>query len=183
MSVGVHGFEAPYEKVQPTRDMVIIRIPMPPKMVGSVHLADATRELAQHNVMYGRIVAKGPLAFSYKDADGLQRQEANIGDWVVIRPFAGTMVQGGQIQVTGGWRYVSSFGDVIGVIPAEHMPDPATLEWDMSEPTKPAALKSDAFNFDSRKTNYVVDEGTRYAESPRREPTFETGVHPYGVIK
>jgi hypothetical protein len=180
MSVGVHGFEAPYEKVQPTRDMVIIRIPMPPKMVGSVHLADATRELAQHNVMYGRIVAKGPLAFSYKDADGLQVQEANIGDWVVIRPFAGTMVQGGQIQVTGGWRYVSSFGDVIGVIPAEHMPDPVTLEWDMSKPAKPATPEAPAVDpwRDSIRERTIYDsirERTGYDVQP--------DTHPYGVIK
>jgi hypothetical protein len=40
------------------------------------------------------------------------------------------MIQGGQIMVTSGWRYVSSFQDVIGVIPADKMPDPETLLWD-----------------------------------------------------
>jgi len=129
MTVGVHDFAIPHEYVQPTRDMAIIRLPLPPKMVGSLHIPDAARDLAQHNVMAGRIVSMGPLAFSYKDGDGLKKQDVKIGDWVVIRPYAGTMLQGGKLYETGGWRYVSTFQDVIGLIPAEHMPDPATLVW------------------------------------------------------
>jgi len=57
----------------------------------------------------------------------------NSGDWVLIRPFAGTMIQGGQIMVTSGWRYVSSFQDVIGIIPSDKMPDPDTLIWDEND--------------------------------------------------
>ena len=129
-SVGLYGFEIPHDFVQPTRDMVIIRIPFPPRKIGNIITPEQSRELMAHNVMTGRIVAMGPLAFSYKDGDGLKRQEINVGDWVMIRPFAGTMVQGGSVMVTSGYRYVSSFNDVIGVIPSDKMPDPATLVWD-----------------------------------------------------
>jgi len=140
--IGVHSFQIPHEYVQPTRDMVIIRIPNPPSKIGNILTPDVTRDLLQHNVMAGRIVAMGPLAFHYKDGEGgLTRQDVKIGDWVIIRPFAGTMVQGGQLMATKGWRYVSSFNDVIGLIPADKMPDPDTLEWESAqpEPTVPAA--------------------------------------------
>lgn len=132
-NIGVHDFSIPHDRAQPTRDMVIIRMPMPPTMVGSIRIPDVVRDMAQHNVMAGRIVAMGPLAFSYKDDKGLQKQDAAIGDWVVIRPYAGTMLQGGKMQNLGGWRYVSSFQDVIAVLPADSMPDPATLLWDQDE--------------------------------------------------
>lgn len=139
-SVGLYGFEIPHDFVQPTRDMVIIRIPFPPRKIGNIITPEQSRELMAHNVMTGRIVAMGPLAFSYKDGDG-ERQEINVGDWVMIRPFAGTMVQGGSVMVTSGYRYVSSFNDVIGVIPSDRMPDPATLVWDEENVhDKPAVL-------------------------------------------
>ena len=138
-NVGVHDFAIPHEFVQPTRDMIIIRMPLPPKMVGSVHVPDLVRDMAQHNVMAGRVVAMGPLAFTYKDGNGLARQDVKIGDWVVIRPFAGTLMQGGKLQITSGWRYVSSFQDVLGLLPADKMPDPSTLVWDdAEEPPKTA---------------------------------------------
>ena len=130
MSIGVHDFAIPHEHVRPTRDMIIIRLPLPPKMVGSLHVPDLVRDMAQHNVMAGRIVNMGPLAFQYKDGTGLSKQDANIGDWVVIRPFAGTLLQGGKLQVNSGWRYVSSFQDVLAVIPADKMPAPETLLWE-----------------------------------------------------
>lgn len=140
-SVGLYGFEIPHDFVQPTRDMVTIRIPFPPRKIGNIITPEQSRELMAHNVMTGRIVAMGPLAFSYKDGDGLKRQEINVGDWVMIRPFAGTMVQGGSVMVTSGYRYVSSFNDVIGVIPSDRMPDPATLVWDEENVhDKPAVL-------------------------------------------
>jgi hypothetical protein len=134
MSIGVHDFQIPHDHVQPTRDMIIIRIPLPPTHVGSIEIPAMARDLAQHNVMAGRVVNMGPLAFSYKDgSDTLKKQDVKIGDWVVIRPFAGTLMTGGKLQANGGWRYVSSFNDVIATIPAEHMPDPATLLWDDAE--------------------------------------------------
>jgi co-chaperonin GroES (HSP10) len=133
MSVGVHDFQIPHEHVIPTRDMVIIRIPMPPTHVGSIEIPAMARDLAHHNVMAGRVVNMGPLAFSYKDGEGLNRQDVKIGDWVVIRPFAGTLMTGGKLQANSGWRYVSSFQDVIAIIPADKMPDPATLIWDDAE--------------------------------------------------
>ena len=157
--IGVHDFQVPHGHVQPTRDMIIIRMPMPPKKIGSFFVPDMVRDMAQHNVAAGRIVAMGPLAFAYKDGEGLSKQTAGIGDWVIIRPFAGTLMQGGKIQVNGGWRYVSSFNDVIGIIPADKMPDPDTLLWDEDESQQavegaaavmPAPGQHD-FNFDSRK--------------------------------
>lgn len=140
----VHDFEIPHEHVTPTRDMVIIRIPLPPKFVGDkvkFEIPAQVRDLAQHNVQAGRIVAMGPIAFGYKSADGWHRQEAEVGDWVVIRPFAGTMLQGGKINANSGWRYVSSFQDVLAIIPRDKMPDPDTLIWED---------KDDAPTFDYR---------------------------------
>lgn len=130
MTIGVHDFQIPHDMVEPLRDMVIIRIPLPPKMVGSIHVPNVSRDIAQHNVQAGRVVRMGPMAFAYKDGEGLQRHNVRIGDWVVIRPFAGTLIQGGKLMSTSGWRYVSSFQDIIGIVPAELMPDPATLIWD-----------------------------------------------------
>lgn len=136
-SVGLYGFEIPHDFVEPTRDMVIIRIPFPPRKIGNIITPQQSRDLLAHNVMAGRIVCMGPLAFSYKDgSEGLQKQNVGVGDWVMIRPFAGTMVQGGQIMVTSGWRYVSSFNDVIGIIPAAKMPAPEALIWDDDGPTE-----------------------------------------------
>lgn len=150
-NVGVHSFEVPHEHVQPTRDMVIIRIPFPPKKIGNIITPDVSRDLMQHNVMAGRIVAMGPLAFTYKDGNGdINRQDARVGDWVLIRPFAGTMMQagGGRVMVNSGYRYVSSFQDVIGIIPPDRMPDPDTLEWgvDSEEPADAAKPKTEFGN-------------------------------------
>jgi hypothetical protein len=138
--IGVHSFEVPHEHVRPTRDMVIIRLPRPPSKIGSIITPNVSRDMMQHNVMAGIVAAMGPLAFKYKDGTGpdgkgISGQEVKIGDWVLIRPFAGTMMQAGKLISTFGWRYVSSFNDVIGIIPAEHMPAADTLEWDSSEPT------------------------------------------------
>ena len=133
MTIGVHSFQVPHEFVQPTRDIVVIRIPMPPSKIGNILTPDITRDMMAHNVMAGRIVALGPMAFTYKDGEGLSRQKAEIGDWVLIRPFAGTMMQGGKLVANTGWRYVSSFQDVIGIIPADKMPAPETLEWEYSD--------------------------------------------------
>lgn len=136
MTIGVHDFEIPHEHVTPTRDMVIIRIPVPPVTVGTNKLLimpEQFRQLAGHNVQVGRIVAMGPLAFSYKDGGGISKQEAKIGDWVVIRPYAGTQMHGGKLALNTGWRYVSSFGDVIGLIPFDKMPAPETLLWSEDE--------------------------------------------------
>lgn len=148
--VGLYGFEIPHDFVTPTRDMVIIRIPFPPEKIGSMIVPQQTRDLLAHNVMAGRVVAMGPMAFTYKDADGLKKQNVKIGDWVLIRPYAGTMMQGGTIIVTSGWRYVSSFQDIIGIVPSDKMPDPKTLLWDAKDPhAKP--IVSDDFNFKNTK--------------------------------
>lgn len=162
-SVGLYGFDIPHDHVAPTRDMVIIRIPFPPEKVGSMIIPEQTRELLAHNVMAGRVVALGPLAFSYKDGSGeLKKQDVKIGDWVLIRPYAGTMIQGGTIMVTSGYRYVSSFQDVIGLIPADKMPNPDTLSWeaeDVHAPAPPKAAATD-FAFDSKKEPNPYLNGT-----------------------
>jgi co-chaperonin GroES (HSP10) len=130
-NIGVHDFAIPHDCVQPTRDMVLVRLPLPPKMVGGMIIPDMYRDLAVHNVMVGRVVAMGPLAFVYKDAEGsLSRQSVNVGDWVVFRPYAGTQTIGGKVSGAGNWRYLSSFQDVIGLVPADKMPNPNTLIWD-----------------------------------------------------
>ncbi len=106
------------------------------QMDGSVIIPDMFRDMARHNVAAGRIVSMGPLAFWFKNGTGdMERHNVGVGDWVTIRPFAGTHVQGGKLQVGAGYRYVSSFQDVIGIIPADKMPDPAALIWDEEEET------------------------------------------------
>lgn len=132
--VGVHSFQIPHEYVQPTRDMVIVRLPMPPKRSkGGIITPDVTRDLMAHNVQAGRIFAMGPIAFLHKINGVEKTQSANIGDWVLFRPFSGTLIQGGRIAVTSGWRYMSSFNDIIGVIPAARMPAPETLDWGLAD--------------------------------------------------
>lgn len=143
-NAGLYGFEIPHTKARPVRDMVLIQIPFPPeKSRGGIITPDMSRDLMAHNVMAGRIVSMGPLAFWYKSGDGsMQRHDVKIGDWVEFRPFAGTMVQGGTIMVTSGYRYISTFQDVIAILPASDMPDPATLEWEVKESApKPPASK------------------------------------------
>lgn len=161
--IGVHDFKIPHHLAKPTRDMLILRLPMPPKQVGSILIPQLVQDMALHNVTAGRIIAMGPVAFAYKDGGGVQHQDAKIGDWVIIRPYAGTLVQGGEIQANGGWRYVSSFNDAIAVIPAADMPDPATLLWGEDEsqqhvegaavdPKAEAAKAATAqFSFDNKK--------------------------------
>ena len=141
-NIGVHDFAIPHSDVQPTRDIIVIRLPMPPKMIGGIHVPDVVRDMAQHNVMAGRNGSLGPPVFVYKDAaSGLARRPVQGGVWVPIRPFAGTMVQGGKLQASSGWRYVSSFQDVLAVIPADKMPDPTTLLWDDEDAIKSVAPK------------------------------------------
>lgn len=150
--VGVHSFQIPHEHVQPTRDMVIVRIPLPPSKIGSILTPDVTRDMMQHNVMAGRVVRMGPLAFSYKSGeDAIKKQDVQIGDWVLFRPFAGTMIQGGKLTATNGWRYMSSFNDVIGIIKAEHMPHHSLLEWEA--PNVHAETPASDFDFSSLRSN------------------------------
>lgn len=135
--MSIYGFEIPHHKVKPARDYISIQIPLPPRKVGSVITPDMWREFSQHSVQAGIIRNMGPLAFQYKAGEGLKRQEAEIGDWVIIRFGAGTMFQAGRgIVVNGGWRYVSSFNDVIGIIAAADMPNPKTLEWEEGDDEK-----------------------------------------------
>ena len=135
--MSIYGFEIPHHKVRPARDYVSIQIPMPPRKIGSVVTPDIWREYSQHSVQAGIIRAIGPLAFQYKDGQGLTKQDANLGDWVIIRWGAGTMFQATKgIVVSGGWRYISTFNDVIGIIAAKDMPNPETLEWEEGDDEK-----------------------------------------------
>lgn len=155
-NIGVHDFYIPHDFVQPTRDMVLVRLPLPPKMVGGLQIPDVYRDLAVHNVMVGRITAMGPLAFVYKDAGGeLTRQPVEIGDWVIFRPYAGTQTIGGKVAGAGNWRYLSSFQDVIGLVPSNKMPDPKTLLWD--DDKKPAAAPKADFGGEPRERVKVAN--------------------------
>lgn len=140
-NVGVHDFAIPHEHIQPTRDMISVRLPLPPKKIGSFEIPEQFRDMAKYNVMVGRVVAMGPMAFWYKTGDGMARQDVKVGDWVSFRPYAGTQVMGGKVIGQGEWRYISSFQDVIGVIPADKMPDPATLLWEDDETAMPAKVE------------------------------------------
>jgi len=145
-NIGVHDFAIPHEHVQPTRDMVIVQLPRPPKMIGSIEVPALYRDMAQHNVMVGRVVAMGPLAFTYKDGSGdIAKQDVKAGDWVIFRPYAGTQTMGGKVVGNGNWRYLSSFQDIIGIAPSDKMPDPATLAWDDDEETKPVVAPAKEF--------------------------------------
>lgn len=148
-NVGIHGFEIPHHAMRPLRDQIIVRIPMPPKQIGSIVTPDSLRDLMVHNVIMGRIVALGPLAFCYKDKNGeYQTDSAKIGDWVSFRPFAGTMMQGGKMAITNGYRYISTFNDAIAVLAADDpaAPDLALVEWGdeerPKEPTTPVDVPS-----------------------------------------
>lgn len=135
--MSIYGFEIPHHKVKPARDYIAIQIPLPPRKIGSIITTDSWRELSQHGVQAGIIRAMGPLAFHYKVGNEPRQHEASIGDWVIIRWGAGTMFQATKgIVVSGGWRYVTTFNDVIGIVAATDMPDPATLEWEEGDDEK-----------------------------------------------
>ncbi len=129
--MSVYGFDIPHEAGEPCRDLIAIQLPYPPSKVRNLWIPEVAREFGQHGVQCGIIRQMGPLAFQYKDGNGLSKQKAEIGDWVLIRWGAGTMFQAGKgiLNAVGGWRYLSTFNDVIKIIPASAMPDPTTLEW------------------------------------------------------
>ena len=166
-NVGVHDFAIPHEFARPVRDLIVIRLPLPPRAsAGGIKLPDMFRDMAQYNVMAGRIVSMGPLAFSYKDGSGnVAKEDVKVGDWVEFRPYAGTQTIGGKVTGLGNWRYLSTFQDVIAVLPADKMPDPATLIWDdEEEAAKPAPAPKAEFGGQPRetiKTNGAVQEGGR----------------------
>jgi hypothetical protein len=135
--LSIYGFEIPHHKVKPARDYISIQLPFPPRKVGSVITPDIWREYSQHSTQAGIIRAMGPLAFKYKNEAGVAMHDAQIGDWVLIRWGAGSMFQANKgIVVSGGWRYITTFNDVIGIIAAIDMPDPATLEWEEGDDEK-----------------------------------------------
>jgi hypothetical protein len=129
--MSIYGFDIPHDKGTPCRDYITIQIPYPPSKVRSIWIPDVAREINSSSVQAGIIRQKGPLAFAYKGREGFTDQTAEIGDWALIRWGAGTFFQAGKgiLNTIGGWRYISSFNDVIKIIPAADMPDPATLEW------------------------------------------------------
>lgn len=143
MTIGVHDFEIPHDRVSPCRDIVIVRVPRPPRKVGSIIVPGMSRDMAQHNTMAGIITSMGAMAFAEKHADHdyrkvqvwmdaarTQWRSPEVGDWAVFRPFAGTMVAGGKLVASFGYRYLSSFGDVMGVVDPKFMPAASDLLWD-----------------------------------------------------
>lgn len=158
MSDSLYGFDIPHDKGEPCRDLIAIQIPYPPSKVRGLWIPDVSRQLGEHGVQAGIIRQMGPLAFQYKDGEGLSRQTANVGDWVLIRWGAGTMFQAGKgiLNAIGGWRYLSSFQDVIKVIPAAYMPRPEDLEWTDEGvvdgvPSPVGTTLDGAFTFDNKK--------------------------------
>jgi hypothetical protein len=127
----IYGFDIPHDEGEPCRDYVAIQIPYPPSKVRGLWIPDVARDMGVHSVQAGIIRQMGPLAFKYKDNEGLTKHRVEIGDWVLIRWGAGTMFTAGRgmLNAVGGWRYVTSFNDIIKIFPARVMPDPATLEW------------------------------------------------------
>ena len=122
MTDTVHDFVFPIERLRPIRDMVLIQLPLSPKKVGNLIVPDFSRDMAQHNVIYGRVVAAGPLAFAYKDIKGeFVRHPIEAGDWVTFRIYAGTETTGGKISISK-WRLLSSFQDITAYVPADEMP-------------------------------------------------------------
>src|SRR5579859_1003852 len=119
----VHGFSIPHHKAVMTAGDITVEVPKPPERSGSLLIPDQARDIVQHNIVCGKILKMGPLAFTYKDTDGSTgRTEVKEGDWAIFRPFAGTMIQpDGKVGAVGGIRYLSSFRDVLAVIPSEDM--------------------------------------------------------------
>jgi hypothetical protein len=119
----LHGFTIPHDKVMCMGDAITIRVPEPPKRVGSFEIPGQVRDIVQHNIVAGRIMGIGPIAFMHKDVTGKPVPSGvKIGDWVIFRPFAGSLIQpDGKVGAVGGVRYLSSYRDVLGVIPAADM--------------------------------------------------------------
>jgi co-chaperonin GroES (HSP10) len=117
-----HSFSIPHEKVDCIGDKLVIRVPQPPARVGSIQLPDMWRDVAQHNVVAGKILAMGPIAFCYQMNGETKRHDVSVGDWVIFRPFAGTMLQpDGKVGAIGGVRYLNANSDIYGIIKPSEM--------------------------------------------------------------
>lgn len=129
--MSVYGFDIPHHKGTPCRDYIAIQIPYPPSKFRSIWIPDITREINSSAVQAGIIRQFGPLAFRNRIDGQNVMMDVKVGDWALIRWGAGTWFQAGKgiINSVGGWRYLSTFNDVIKIFPAEDMPDPATLNW------------------------------------------------------
>jgi hypothetical protein len=125
------GFDIPHDKGTPLRDIITVQCPFPAKKIGSVWTPAISRELSQHTHQMGIIRQMGPMAFKFNDGDGMKTHDAKVGDWVLFKWGAGTTFLAGRgvSMPVGGYRYLSSYADVIKVIPAADGPDPATLSW------------------------------------------------------
>jgi hypothetical protein len=119
----IHGFSVPHDKARPTGASISVEIPSPPRRVGAIITPEQARDVLQHNVVCGKIIKMGPLAFVYRDADGTdKREDVSIGDWVTFRPYAGTILQpDGKVGAIGGVRYLSSHRDVLATYAAGDM--------------------------------------------------------------
>lgn len=180
MTIGAHDFEIPHDMVSPCRDIVIVRIPRAPNKIGSIHVPGITRDLAQHNSMGGVITSMGALAFAEKHEDGVKRvrvflnrektkwRDPQIGDWAVFRPFAGTMLEGGKMVASFGYRYMSSFNDVLGAVAPEFMKNVENLTWDDDEP----ATAQEELKFPSASAKDSFAESVRERVVYKKEPTL-----------
>jgi hypothetical protein len=130
--MSLFGYEIPHEHVECIADKIKVQMPYPPRRIGSILTPDSWRELSQHTHQMGIVRSAGPLAFTYKDGEGgLAKHKIEVGDWVMFKWGAGTSFNPSRgVVVSGGWRYLSSFNDVIGWCKPEYMPDPATMCWE-----------------------------------------------------
>jgi len=130
--MSIFGYEIPHEHMHCIADKIKVQMPYPPRKIGSILTPDSWREISQHSHQMGIVREAGPLAFVYKTLEGGNAKHLiEIGDWVMFKWGAGTSFNPGRgVVVSGGWRYLSSFNDLVGWCEAKYMPDPATLCWD-----------------------------------------------------
>jgi hypothetical protein len=130
-SVGLYGFEIPHDFVQPTRDMVIIRMPLPPKKIGSIITPQTSRDCWRSTTSWPAASSPwGRWPSAYKDGDGLKRRRRRwrLGHDPPVRRHAWYRAARSWSPAAGATS--PAFQDVIGIIPADKMPDPETLLWD-----------------------------------------------------
>lgn len=105
--------------IQPTEYNVILAPAVMPQRVGSILLADSTREQRADAVQVARIIAKSPIAFNYERwPDGTSPPE--VGDIVWYARYAG-----GEIEGLDGRTYRIVKDKDIGAI----FPVPPVDEW------------------------------------------------------
>lgn len=67
---------------------VLVRLHIPPKKIGAIHLPDQTRTEAKYQAIAAQVLSMGRLVYDRKDyPEDLPR--FGIGDWVVVPAYEG----------------------------------------------------------------------------------------------